>query len=342
MSPAPAVAPKPLAAVVSPVASAGIEVSVCIVNWNCRGLLRNLLRSLFENPQGVSFEVVVVDNGSTDGAAEMVAAEFPQVVLVRNRDNRGYAVACNQAAARSHGRFLFFLNNDTEVPAGTLRRLVAHAEDDPSAGMFGPRLREPDGRLQISYRRRPTIPALLHKLSILRWTGLFRRAYCDYRRGSFDAYADGLRAVEILMGPAVFLSREVFDEVGRWDERYRFGVEDIDLSTRVGQNRRVVYVSDVEVTHHGRASSRANVGYVTPSVMTGYVQYFRKCGAGRGTLFWYKLAVTLDAPVQLLTKAVEAAARRVAGQRADAARSWAAARGVWAFLCRELLRFWRA
>jgi GT2 family glycosyltransferase len=144
------------------------------------------------------------------------------------------------------------------------------------------------------------------------------------------------------MGPAVFLSREVFEEVGRWDERYRFGVEDIDLSTQVGRTRRVVYAADVEITHHGRASSRVNVGYVAPSVMTGYVQYFRKCGVGRWPLFWYKLAVTLDAPAQLVGKAIEGMARRVAGQNADAARSWAAARGVWAFLRRELVRFWRA
>src|SRR5262249_47281181 len=150
-------------------------------------------------------------------------------------------------------------------------------------GMIGPRLREPGGQVQISYRRRPTMPALLHKLSLFRWTGLFRRAYAEYRRGSFEAH--GVRPVEILMGPAVFLSREVFDEVGGWDGRYGFGVEDIDLATEVNRRRTVVYAGDVEVIHHGRASSKTNVGYVAPSVMTGYVQYFRKHGAGRWSLF---------------------------------------------------------
>jgi GT2 family glycosyltransferase len=288
----------------------------------------------------VRFEVVVVDNASADGAAEMVAAEFPQVVLVRNAENRGFATASNQAAARSRGRFLFFLNNDTEVSAHTLRRLLDHAAANPDAGMFGPRLREPGGDVQISYRRRPTISALLHRLSILRWSGLFRRSYADYRRGSFEA--DGVRSVEVLMGPAVFIPRAVFEEVGRWDERYRFGVEDIDLSTQVNRRRAVVYVGDVEVIHHGRSSSRANVGYVAPSVATGYVQFFRKAGVGRWPLFWYKLAVTLDAPVLMVGKAVEALARRAVGHHTDAVRSWAAVRGVWAFLRHELVRFWRA
>ncbi len=317
-----------------------IDVSVCIANWNCTALLRSCLRSLFDNPQGVRFEVIVVDNASTDGAAEMVVAEFPRVLLVRNSANLGYSVACNQAAARSRGRFLFFLNNDTEVSANTLHRLLDHAMANPTAGMFGPRLRQPDGEIQISYRRKPTIPALLHKLSILRWTRLFRRAYTEYRRNTFDP--NGVRPVEILMGPAVFLSRQMYDEVGGWDERFRFGVEDIDLSTQVNRTRAVVFAGDVEIVHHGRASSRTNISYVTPSVMTGYVQYFRKCGAGRWPLFWYKLAVTLDAPVQLVWKFAEAAGRGAAWRKRPAAQSWAAVRGVWGFLRHELVRFWRA
>jgi N-acetylglucosaminyl-diphospho-decaprenol L-rhamnosyltransferase len=317
-----------------------VDVSVCIANWNCADLLRRCLRSLFENPQGVRFEVVVVDNASTDGAAEVVAAEFPHVTLIRNAENRGFAAASNQAAARSAGRYLFFLNNDTEVPPDTLRRLLDHATADAAAGMFGPRLREPNGAVQISYRRRPTVAALLHKVSLVRWTGLFRDAYKEYRRGSFQA--DGVRPVEVLMGPAVFVAREVFEAAGRWDERYRFGVEDIDLSTQVGRTRAVVYAGDVEVVHHGRASSRENVGFVAPSVATGYVQFFRKSGVRQWPLFWYKLVVTLDAPVQLVGKVLEAAGRRARGERRGAARSWAAARGLWAFLRYELVRFWQA
>ncbi len=325
---------------VEPARTLAPEVSVCIASWNCVSLLRRCLNSLFVNPQGVRFEVVIADNASTDGAAEMIANEFPQVVLIRNAANRGFAVASNQAAIRSRGRFLFFLNNDTEVPANTLRRLLDHAHANPAAGMFGPLLREANGSVQISYRRRPTLPALLHKLSVVRWTGLFRKAHAEYRRGSF--YPDGVRQVEVLMGSAVFVSRDVFEQVGRWDERYRFGVEDIDLSTQVSRTRPVMYAGDVEVVHHGRASSRENVGYVAPSVTTGYVQYFRKSGVGAWALFWYKLAVTLNAPIQLVEKAVEAAARRMTGQRKDAGRSWATVRGVWAFMRHELVRFWQA
>jgi GT2 family glycosyltransferase len=317
-----------------------LDVSVCIANWNCAPLLRRCLASLLSSDQGVSFEIIVVDNASTDGAAAMVAAEFPQVTLVRNSANQGFAAASNRAAAIAAGRYLFFLNNDTEVPPRTLGRLVQHARANPAAGMIGPRLREPSGAVQISYRRRPTVAALLHRLSLFRWTGLFRDAYKDYRRGSFRA--EGTRTVEVLMGPAVFMPREVFNAVGGWDERYRFGLEDIDLSTQVSKSHAILFVDNVEVIHHGRVSSRANVGFVAPSVATGYVQFFRKAGVGRWPLFCYKLAVTLDAPVQLVAKVIEGIARRATHQRKNAAQSWASARGLAAFLRYELVRFWRA
>src|SRR5947209_516430 len=108
-----------------------IDVTVCIANWNCRELLRACLESLHDQPQGVRLETVVVDNGSHDGAAEMVARDFPEAILIRNGENRGFARANNQAAAQARGRYLFFLNNDTVVPAGALRRLIAYADAHP-------------------------------------------------------------------------------------------------------------------------------------------------------------------------------------------------------------------
>lgn len=321
-------------------AAPDVDVSVCIANWNCAGLLRRCLQSLFDHDQGATFEVVIADNGSTDGAAEMVAAEFPQVALVRNADNRGFARASNQAAALARGRYLFFLNNDTVVPPDTLGRFVAFATANPHAGMLGPRLRGTDGALQISYRRKPTLAALLHRVSLLRWTRLFRAAYHDYRRATFDP--SRVRAVEVLMGAAVFLPREVFEACGRWDEEYGFGVEDIDLSTQVNRRGAVVFVPHVEVIHHGRAAGRCNVHFAAPNVAIGYVHYFRKAGSGRLALAAYKAVVTADAPVQIAQKLLEAAWRCATGQRVKARKSLLAARGLWAFLRHELVRFWRA
>jgi len=316
------------------------DVTICIANWNCRDLLRACLESLHNQPQGVRVETVVVDNASTDGAADMVAREFPDVVLVRNARNLGFAAANNQAADHARGRYLFFLNNDTVVPPHTLRRLVTFADAHPEVGMLGPRLRDTAGALQISYRRQPTVGALLHRTMILRWTGLLRGTYRRYRRGDFDPKAQ--RCVDVLMGAAVLLPQEVFFECGRWDEAFAFGGEDIDLSARVGRRHAVVYLPQVEITHHGRVSSRLNVTFAEPNVQVGYVRFLRKAGAGRAALVAYKLVVTCDAPIHCLTKWVQYAWRRLSRRPAKAEKSRLAMCGLWAFLTRGLIRFWRA
>ena len=232
----------------------------------------------------------------------MVARDFPEVILERNPTNRGFASANNQAAARARGRYLFFLNNDTLVPPGSLRKLVDYARAHPEVGMIGPRLKDARGRTQISYRLRPTVGTLLHRTSLLRWTGLFRRAYRRYRR-DFDAQTT--RPVEVLMGAAVLLPREVFLACGRWDERFLFGGEDLDLSYQVGRSYPVVYHPQVEIIHYGRTSTRQHIGYASAQMIVGFARYLRKSGCSRAGLIAYKTAVLLDAPLQLTAKALQ-------------------------------------
>jgi hypothetical protein len=341
---APAARPWPTASRPSAVRTdlpAAPDVSVCIANWNCRDYLRDCLHSLLHSPQGVSAEVIVADNASSDGAADMVAREFPDVVLIRNDENLGFARASNQAAARATGRHIFFLNNDTVVPPQTLARLVAFADTHPNVGMVGPRLRDGNGRLQISYRRKPTLRAMLHRAALLRWTGLFRRAYDEYRRDGFEP--EGVRRVEVLMGAAVLMPRNVFQQLGGWDEGFRFGVEDVELSDRIGRERALVHLPGVEVIHFGRVSSRQNATFVAPNLMIGYARYLRKSGVSPGKLLIYKSVVTLDAPVQLVGKMFQYLWRKTTGSEArKTEKSRLAICGGWRFLTRELGRFWKA
>ena len=316
------------------------DVTVCVVNRNCHRLLRDCLRSLRPRLQGVRVEVIVVDNGSTDGAAAMVARRFPGVVLVRNAANRGFAAANNQAAVRARGRYLFFLNNDTVVPPGTLRRLRDFLRARPEVGLVGPRLRDGRGRVQASCRRRPTVAALLHRTWLLRWTGLFRAAYRRYR--GRDAGGDATRGAEVLMGAALFLPRRVFRDCGPWDEGYTFGGEDIDLCTRVGRRHAVVYHPAVEVTHFGRVCSRADAGYAHRNTVVGVTRYLRLHGTPRPALWLYKSALTADAPLQFLRHAGQYAWRRLRGRTAAAGKSLGVARAYADFLARGLVPFWRA
>lgn len=320
-------------------ASAVPDVSVCIANWNCRELLHQCLLSLRE-AAGIRLEVIVVDNASTDGAAELVQQEFPEVLLVRNRSNTGFAHASNQAARLARGRFLLFLNNDTIVPSDTIAELVDYAATHPGVGMVGPRLEGSDGQTQVSCRARPTALTLLHRTSLLRWTGLLRRRYRQYRR-ECQRESAGACSVETLMGAAMLLPREVFFGVGGWDEDYTFGGEDLDLSTRVGRRYEVVYCPDFTITHFGRASTRANVRYSAPNVAVGFARYLRKSGNSRAAVRLYQSMVTLDAPIHLAGVTLQWLWRLLRGQRSKAAKSAQRIKELWYFLTRGLPTFWR-
>jgi GT2 family glycosyltransferase len=321
-------------------AEVDIDVSVCIANWNCRALLRACLESLQDQTQGVHLETIVADNASTDGSAEMVEREFPKVILHRNATNVGFARANNQAAQRARGRYLLFLNNDTMVPSGALRRLVDYADAHPEVGMVGPRLCDAEGKPQVSYRQRPTASTLLHRTSLLRWTGLLRGAYRRYRREHFDA--ETTRPVEVLMGAAMLLPRTIFFDCGGWDEDFTFGGEDLDLSARVGRHYQIVYHPGVEIMHFGRVSTRLHIGYASSHMAIGFLRYLRKSDYSWPVLTLYKLIVTLDAPLQVVGKGSQYLWRRLRGRRAKAEKTLLAMRGQLYFLIHGLVPFWRA
>jgi N-acetylglucosaminyl-diphospho-decaprenol L-rhamnosyltransferase len=320
--------------------ASAVELSVCIVNWNCRELLRGCLRSLLDQADDIALEVIVVDNASSDGASEMVAREFPQVRLMVNERNVGFARANNQAARLARGNYLLFLNNDTLVPSGTLLKLIDHLEAQPETVVVGPCLRDGKGKIQMSHRRRPTIATFLHRTLLLRWTGIFRENYKTYRRAASDNHAQVARPVDVLMGAALMMRHQDFVRIGGWDEGFIFGGEDMELCYRANERGRVVYLPHVEITHFGRASTRDNVAFAATEIAIGFAQYFRKTGAGRLAMFGYKLAVTLDAPLQLLCRSAQFLVRRALGRREDARQSANSLRGTAAFLMKGLRRFW--
>jgi GT2 family glycosyltransferase len=318
---------------------AALDVSVCIVNWNCKDVLRDCLRSLHEQRPASRYEIILVDNASNDGAPEMVSREFPLVRLVRNTTNAGFAHANNQAARLARGDYILFLNNDTVVPPRALRQLADFLEARPDVVMLGPRLRDGRGKVQMSHRRRPTPLTFLHRTLLFRRLGLGRDRYDRYRR----AETDDTRAVDvdILMGAAIAMPRAAFLRLGGWDEDFTFGGEDMEFCHRAGRLGRVVYWPAVEITHLGSISSKRHAAFASRHIAIGFAKYFRKTGSSRPALWCYKLAVTVDAPVRLALRTVQYLWRK---WRRDckAERCLREVRGTGAFLTSGLWAFWRA
>ncbi len=318
---------------------ATVAVSVCIANWNCCDYLRACLQSLLHQSQGVEVEIIVVDNASEDGAPEMVREEFPEVILIENAQNRGFSQANNQAAAIATGKYLFFLNNDTVVEPFTLQQLFEHAESHPEAGALGPCLRDGKGDIQASSRAKPSIGALLHRTLLFRWTGLFKKAYQRCRgRGTSS---DQPTPTEVLMGAALFVPRQLFEEIGGWNEEHLLGGEDLDLCARISSTHQIVHLPQIEITHFGRVSSRQNIGYAYRNTVLGITRFLRSDGASSLALLGYKLAVTLDLPLRGMALFGQYLWRKLRGEPERAAQSLLVLRGVLSFMFRGLIPFWR-
>jgi GT2 family glycosyltransferase len=316
------------------------DVSVCIINWNGRDVLRNCLQSLFTGHEGLQVEVIVVDNASADGSADIVPAEFPQAILIRNETNRGFSAANNQAGARATGRYLLFLNNDTVVPPGSLLGLVKFLDENPKVVAVGPQLIGSDGRPQRTGRNLPTLRALLHRGVLpVRWTHLFAREYRAYRH-TFDSNQSG--PVPQLAAAALLVRPEAFAKVGGWDERFEFGVEDVDFCQRLAEFGSIYYLSDVNIVHLGRVSSHLNRPWVFRSYQCGFAQYFRKHHRSRLAPVIYKVGITVDTPIRLLPLLIKAGISRMLGRQEDAKRSGERATALWFFLTHGLVRFWKS
>jgi GT2 family glycosyltransferase len=237
-----------------------LDISVIIVSYQCAEALAGCLESLTGRAWGVSAEFIVVDNGSTDGAADMVRRRFGQVHLFANPDNRGFAAANNQGLAVARGRHMFFLNPDTLVHPGALERIVETLDADPTIGALGPQLVNPDGSIQPSARRFPTFVAMLHHYTPLRLILVLRGAYRRYMMTGFDftLAAD----VDQVMGAAMAVPRSVLDRVGPMDERFFLYFDEVDLCRRIKvAGYRVRFDPSARVTHIGGASSGSAASY---------------------------------------------------------------------------------
>jgi GT2 family glycosyltransferase len=239
----------------------GAELSVIIVNWNGGDLLRRCVESLAASPPSVPFEVIVVDNDSSDDSVARLRASGAASALggrlrvVESGENLGFGRANNRAFALTRAPLLFLLNPDTEVTPGSVDRLVASVRSGARVGAAGPKLLNADGSLQVSVWRNP--PAAwetlltglhLHKLLPRRVRGeLLLAEHWDYSRR---------RAVGMLSGAAMLVRRETVDEVGGFDERFHMYGEDNEWCLRMARaGWALMFEPEAVVMHHGASSS---------------------------------------------------------------------------------------
>jgi GT2 family glycosyltransferase len=227
-----------------------IDLSVLIVSFNTRDVLARTLEAVLADTGTLSTEVIVVDNASADGSAAMLRERFPRVRLIENDSNRFYTAANNQAMAASRGRYALVLNSDAAPEPGTLRAMVEYMESHADVGAMSPRMRFPDGRLQRNCARRWTYELLLLENTPWRFVRQARRrqALSEFWYGEWDRSTS--REVDVIPGSCILVRREVIDQVGRMDERFRLYFAEDDWCWRIREaGWKVVYAAIGNVVH---------------------------------------------------------------------------------------------
>jgi GT2 family glycosyltransferase len=232
------------------------SLSVVIVSWNTREVLRRCLAVLGEERRQLALEVLVVDNGSRDGSAEMVASDFPYVRLIGVGRNLGFAAANNLVFELARGKYTVLLNSDAFLRPGSLERAFEHMETEPGTGLAGARLIGQDGSWQPSARQ---FPSLLN--DFLSLSGLAHRFRGSRFWGRADrTWADPMQAAHVDWVPGAFsiIRTSVLERVGGFDESFFLYYEEVDLCRRIkGAGYAVRYWPDVVVVHLGGESSKS-------------------------------------------------------------------------------------
>ena len=250
------------------------DLSIIIINWNTRRLLLDCIASVYATVKNVSFEMHVVDNGSSDGSTEAVAKAYPDVRIIANKANAGFASANNQAIRRMQGRYAVLLNSDTVLKEGSLDKMFAFMEAHPDAGMCGPQLLNEDGTKQKSVGDFPTV------LSEFMSKGLMRLLFPGKFRDAFkfkDAVFQGPVVVDYIIGACMVIRKTAIDEVGMFDEDYFFNFEEVEWCLRIKKAGWEVYhLPDVEIYHlQNRSFTGINLKARAESWRSRYV-FFNK------------------------------------------------------------------
>jgi GT2 family glycosyltransferase len=263
-----------------------IDLSIIIVNWNTKQLLLNCIASIYRTVHRPSFEIIVVDNNSTDGSVEAVAKAYPEVNVIANAANLGFARANNAALRRMSGRYGVLLNSDTILKESALDKMYDFMEHHPRAGMCGPQLLNEDGTKQNSIGNFPTLLMEFVSKRLIRI--LFPERYRQAFKFKNAEFKDPV-VVDFIVGACMVARKAAMDEAGMLDEDYFFLYEEVDWCFRMKKAGWPVYhLPDVEIYHLGGKSMKdINLRARTESWRSRYL-FFKK-NLKLSPVAWYGL-----------------------------------------------------
>lgn len=289
----------------------GVELSIISVNWNSRDFLRDCIISICETVKHLSYEMIVVDNASSEGGLDKLVQEFPGLKLVRSSKNLGFAGANNLGYEHARGDYILFLNPDTQVLGSAIQTMVSHLRSLADCGVIGCKLLNTDGSVQTSCIQ--TFPTIMNQLFDLE---LLRRVVPNLRMWGIAPLLKNSQKpvkVEVVSGACMMLKREVFRDVGLFSKEYFMYAEDLDLCYKTRQRGMSnYYISDAVVVHHGQKSSSKqgdalhNSEWAIVMRCDSVLKYCSKT-KGRAYASMYRMAMAASALFRVLILAAPAA-----------------------------------
>jgi GT2 family glycosyltransferase len=261
-----------------------IHLSIIIVSWNTKEYLLRCLESVFRTERSRSWDVIVVDNGSKDGSEKEAKQLYPEIRLIANEKNLGFAKATNQGVKHASGKWILLLNPDTEARDGAIETLIAFMDSHPDAGIAGAQLLNGDGSKQNSIANFPSLATELLNKSLL------RRFLPEKFPGKERVYS-GPKEVESVIGACLIARREAIEKVGILDEDYFLFFEETDWCYRMKKTGwRVYHVPQAEVVHFQGRGAESRKREAKVEYYRSRYRFFRK---NRGKIQWFVLLIGL-------------------------------------------------
>jgi GT2 family glycosyltransferase len=276
-----------------------MDLSIIIINWNSAHFLEGCLNSIYKWVSGIEFEVIVVDNASYDGSAQILREQFPDATFIQSERNLGFSKANNLACQRSSGNTLLFLNPDTEVLDDGVAKMYTHLNSAAAVGAVGCRVVNSDLTLQTKYVK--AFPTILNQLLTADVAiRLFPKSKLWGFRPAMEFQGQPLD-VDVLAGSCIMVKRSVFEQIGRFNEEFFMYVEDVDLCYMIKKaGYAIQYVGDGTVVHHSeKSSASANESHFSSVMQRESMALFFRCRRGSSYSGLYKVTTAVAAFVRI-------------------------------------------
>ncbi len=258
-----------------------MKLSIIIVCWNDLKVVADCLKSVYAETSAVDFEVIVSDNGSTDGSPQYIRQHFPEVRVIENRANLAYAEGNNVGIRVAQGEYVLLLNPDTIILERALEKLVNYADSHPEAAAFGCRVLNPDGSFQDPARPLPTVRGHLISALCMRWLGRLSKWFESDLYVGWDGHSE--RQIGVQCGCCILVRNSVLKALGGFDESFFYHKDETDLCQRIWDSgKSILFYPGAEITHLGGQSvGRFPIRFAVESQRSLY-RYFYKHFGRRG------------------------------------------------------------